>query len=59
MARGGGAISEVTREGTSVWGIGEGEQGFKELLLITGPPLGARSAFESEIKRETEAELRN
>lgn len=53
MARGGGAFSEVTWEGTSVWGTGEEEEGFKELLLVTGCPLRARGAFESEIKRET------
>lgn len=59
MARGGGAFSEVTWEGTSVWGIGEGEEGFKELLLVIGRPLGAHSEFESEIKCETEAEFGN
>lgn len=57
MARGGGAISEVTLEETNEGGIGDGEEELKEVAFVIGRTLGACSAFKSEIKRETEAEF--
>lgn len=56
--RGGGAITEVRYgKGHQYGGIEEGEGGFQRgswALLVIGRPLGARSVFKCEIKRETE-----